>query len=89
MPGCLSCIVAKDSADENVIWVTEVWDSIASHDALLSLPYCEERVTSGQRDRLEFRKDRRLISPAPSHCGRQEECQRFLPESWGVRKLRP
>jgi hypothetical protein len=30
--------VAKDSVDENVIWVTEVWDSVASHDASLSLP---------------------------------------------------
>jgi len=38
MPGCLSYIVAKDAADENAIWVTEVWDSMASHDASLSLP---------------------------------------------------
>jgi quinol monooxygenase YgiN len=38
MPGCFSYVVAKDSADENVIWVTEVWDSEASHDASLSLP---------------------------------------------------
>jgi quinol monooxygenase YgiN len=30
--------VAKDAADENTIWVTEVWDSMASHDASLSLP---------------------------------------------------
>jgi len=32
MPGCLSYVVAKDSADENVVWVTEVWDSAASHE---------------------------------------------------------
>ena len=38
MPGCLSYVLAKDSADENVVWVTEVWDSAASHDASLSLP---------------------------------------------------
>ena len=38
MPGCLSYVVAKDSSDENVVWVTEVWDSAASHDASLSLP---------------------------------------------------
>jgi quinol monooxygenase YgiN len=38
MPGCLSYVVAKDSADENVLWVTEVWDSATSHDASLSLP---------------------------------------------------
>jgi len=38
MQGCLSYVVAKDSADENVIWVTEVWESLGSHDASLSLP---------------------------------------------------
>jgi quinol monooxygenase YgiN len=38
MRGCLSYVVAKDVADENTIWVTEVWDSMADHDASLSLP---------------------------------------------------
>ena len=38
MPGCFSYVVAKDSADENVVWITEVWDSQASHDASLLLP---------------------------------------------------
>jgi quinol monooxygenase YgiN len=38
MPGCFSYVVAKDSKDENAIWVTEVWDSVANHDASLSLP---------------------------------------------------
>lgn len=38
MPGCFSYVVARDATDENVLWVTEVWDSAASHDASLSLP---------------------------------------------------
>ena len=38
MPGCLSYIVALDSADPDALWVTEVWDSQASHDASLALP---------------------------------------------------
>ena len=38
MPGCLSYIVAQDSADENVVWVTEVWNSAEDHQASLSLP---------------------------------------------------
>ena len=37
MPGCLSYVVARDSSEENVIWVTEVWDSMAKHDESLSL----------------------------------------------------
>lgn len=38
MPGCLSYVVAKDPADADAIWITEVWDSRASHRASLQLP---------------------------------------------------
>jgi quinol monooxygenase YgiN len=48
MPGCLSYVVAKDAADENTIWVTEVWDSIASHDASLSLPAVKNAIPLGR-----------------------------------------
>lgn len=44
MQGCLSYIVAKDAADENIIWVTEAWDSMASHDASLSLPAVKNAI---------------------------------------------
>ncbi len=44
MPGCMSYIVAKDPADENAIWATEVWDSQASHDASLTLPAVKAAV---------------------------------------------
>ena len=44
MQGCLSSVVAKDAADENTIWVTEVWDSMASHDASLSLPAVKNAI---------------------------------------------
>jgi quinol monooxygenase YgiN len=42
--GCLSYVVAKDSADENVLWVTEAWDSAVSHDASLSLPSVKNAI---------------------------------------------
>lgn len=38
VPGCFSYVVAEDLANEDVIWVTEIWDSMASHDNSLSLP---------------------------------------------------
>ena len=38
MPGCLSYIIARDPTDGDAIWITEVWDTKASHDASLSLP---------------------------------------------------
>jgi quinol monooxygenase YgiN len=44
MPGCFSYVVAKDAADENVIWVTEAWDSQASHDASLLLPAVKNAI---------------------------------------------
>jgi quinol monooxygenase YgiN len=48
MPGCISYVVAKDTADENSIWVTEVWDSQASHDASLSLPAVKDAIPRGK-----------------------------------------
>lgn len=48
MPGCLSYIVAKDPADVNAIWITEAWDSQASHDASLSLPQVKAAITKGK-----------------------------------------
>jgi quinol monooxygenase YgiN len=48
MPGCLSYVVAKDAADENALWVTEVWDSKASHEASLSLPSVKAAIAKGR-----------------------------------------
>jgi hypothetical protein len=31
MPGCLSYVLATDPADSDALWITEVWDSQASH----------------------------------------------------------
>jgi quinol monooxygenase YgiN len=56
MPGCLSYIVAKDSADENAIWVTEVWDSMASHDASLSLPAVKNAIAQAKGIVSNFEK---------------------------------
>jgi quinol monooxygenase YgiN len=49
MPGCLSYIVAKDTADPNAVWITEVWDSEASHRASLSLPAVQAAIAKGRR----------------------------------------
>jgi quinol monooxygenase YgiN len=48
MPGCLSYIVAKDLADADAIWITEVWDSRASHDASLRLPAVQDAIRRGR-----------------------------------------
>ena len=48
MPGCLSYIVAEDSTDGDAIWITEVWDSKASHDQSLSLPQVRDAIAKGR-----------------------------------------
>ena len=42
IPGCLSFIVAEDAADGDVLWITEVWASEASHRASLEAPALKE-----------------------------------------------
>jgi quinol monooxygenase YgiN len=56
MPGCLSYIVAKDITDQNTVWVTEVWDSMASHDASLSLPAVKSAIPRGKAIISNFEK---------------------------------
>lgn len=48
MPGCLSYIIAKDPNDANAIWITEIWDSQASHEASLSLPSVQQAIARGR-----------------------------------------
>lgn len=42
VPGCLSFVVAEDAADGDVLWITEVWKSMASHEASLKAPAAKE-----------------------------------------------
>jgi quinol monooxygenase YgiN len=48
MPGCRSYIVARDPGDADAIWITEVWDSRASHDASLQLPAVQDAIRRGR-----------------------------------------
>ncbi|MFD3265506.1 putative quinol monooxygenase [Phenylobacterium ferrooxidans] len=48
MPGCLSYIVAQDPKDADAIWITEVWETAASHKASLSLPSVQAAIAKGR-----------------------------------------
>jgi quinol monooxygenase YgiN len=48
MPGCRSYIVAKDTADPDAIWITEVWDDKARHEASLKLPSVQAAIAKGR-----------------------------------------
>lgn len=48
LPGCLSYIVARDPADAEAVWITEAWDSAASHKASLSLPAVQQAIAQAR-----------------------------------------
>jgi len=48
MPGCLSYIIAKDQADANALWVTEVWVSQQAHQQSLQLPSVQTAISKGR-----------------------------------------
>jgi quinol monooxygenase YgiN len=44
MPGCRSYVVARDPANADAIWITEVWDDQQSHQASLALPAVQAAI---------------------------------------------
>lgn len=44
MPGNRAYLVAEDRGQADTIWVTEAWDSEASHKASLALPAVREAI---------------------------------------------
>lgn len=69
MPGCLSYIVSKDAKENDVIWVTEVWDSKESHKASLDLPSVQEAMSKGRplisefNEQIEMEKRTKEVFP--------------------------
>lgn len=48
MPGCLSYVVATDTAEPDALWITEVWDSADNHRASLALPAVQAAIGRGR-----------------------------------------
>ena len=48
MPGCISYVVAEDAGAEDVLWVTEVWQSEQDHDTSLGLRQVQEAMPRAQ-----------------------------------------
>ena len=62
MPGCRSYVVARDTADDDAIWVTEVWDDEASHRASLELPVVQAAIANARPIIAGF-GDQRVTDP--------------------------
>lgn len=48
MPGCLSYIVAHDTADEDALWITEAWEAEKQHQQSLHLPAVQQAISKGR-----------------------------------------
>ena len=48
MPGCRAYLIAEDAKEPDAIWITEIWDSKASHDASLALPAVKAAIAKGR-----------------------------------------
>jgi quinol monooxygenase YgiN len=44
LPGCELYLVNTSPTEADVVWVTEVWSSMAEHDASLDLPGAAEAI---------------------------------------------
>lgn len=54
MPGCLSYVVSRDPADDDGIWISEVWRDAESHRESLSLPAVTAAIAKGRPLIKEF-----------------------------------
>lgn len=57
MPGCLSYVIAKDPANADALWITEVWTDKDAHAASLKLPAVQAAIV----------KARPIIAGFPQH----------------------
>ena len=48
MPGCLIYVVAKDPAEADAIWITEVWESKQHHADSLKLPQVQAAIAKAR-----------------------------------------
>ncbi len=48
MPGCLSYVVAKDSSNDDSLWITEVWEDQTMHKESLELESVQNAIAKGR-----------------------------------------
>ena len=63
MPGCKLYAVSADTEEANAIWITEIWDTEASHQASLQLPAVQNAIAEGKPMIAGF-GDRHIVTPA-------------------------
>jgi len=66
LPGCLSYVVAQNPSDGEGLWITEVWESEASHRASLTLPSVQDAIARG-RPLIAGFGERIITAPVGGH----------------------
>jgi quinol monooxygenase YgiN len=66
MPGCRSYVVAREPGNEQAIWITEVWDSEASHKASLQLPAVKAAIQQA-RPLIQGFEQHQVTEPVGGH----------------------
>lgn len=62
MEGCHSYILAEDPADENGVWVTEIWESHESHSAAMAKPNIAAVIADGKAKNLSAGREMRVVT---------------------------
>lgn len=61
MPGCISYVIAEDPAEDDALWITEVWNDAGSHQGSLQLEAVQATIArarpliAGMDNRTETR----------------------------------
>ena len=48
LPGCYSYVISADTTNPDLVWITEVWESKAAHDASLKLPQVQDAIAKAR-----------------------------------------
>ena len=61
MPGNVAYIVALDKDKQDLIWITEIWESAESHQASLKLDSVREAIAKGRPLIQDFRSQNEVL----------------------------
>lgn len=62
MEGCHSYIIASDPAEENSVWITEIWDSDESHEASLAQPNIQAVIADATAKKVLAGREMRVVT---------------------------
>lgn len=62
MEGCHSYVLAEDPADENGVWVTEIWESAEAHTAAMAKPNIAAVIADAKAQKVSAGREMRVVT---------------------------